>query len=706
MLEIWFSELFRLLKRSLMKKFWIGLLASLLMLGTAYAITKTPAKDITADVTNFNRNLNATDTDVQKALQTLNDLVVSGAVNWGQIGGVITNQNWSSITPYLNSGAMNWSSVINLELQRQGINWPSANLFVDGTNIGINTLSANQKLVVNGTIYSTSGGFEFPDNTIQTSAATSTPPGGSSGQYQYNNGGVFAGGSQLYTNGTNVGIGTTTPLALLDVNRKVYITSGGKVGIGTFLPSNSGLSFSITTSDIGIATSDGTDNGQLTISGGGQSGGTRGATIYFSGNELAGNQKGMLQLQSGAGDGSVAHGSNVIAFLNSSGSENMRLDNSSGNLGIGSQNPGSLLDVAGTARMTGFKLSTNPSSGYVLTSGSTGIGTWMPAAASGVTSIATSSPITGGTITTTGTIGISQATTSTDGYLSSTNWNTFNGKQANLSLVAGTYSDGKACTYASSGTLLNCNTTLPTGTINSGTINRVARYSGATTLDSSTLIFDDSTNVGIGSVTPGQVLDVQGVIRGSGGSVTAPGLVMGGSANNDTGIYSGGTDDLRFANAGVNTMTLNSNGNVGIGTTAPGKLLTLSGTAATLRVLDPASAATALDLINSNGTMSVSATQGNLGLVTQSSNGNIIFSPNTVEAMRIQVGGNVGIGTWKPSSPLTIKGSTVMQRLTGANTACSTTCGAFACYFGEDTGVLGTMVDCADATADVCFCSK
>jgi len=34
-------------------------------------------------------------------------------------------------------------------------------------------------------------------------------------------------------------------------------------------------------------------------------------------------------------------------------------------------------------------------------------------------------------------------------------------RQANLSLVAGTYADGKMCTYASSGTLLNCNTTIP-----------------------------------------------------------------------------------------------------------------------------------------------------------------------------------------------------------------------------------------------------
>jgi len=50
-----------------------------------------------------------------------------------------------------------------------------------------------------------------------------------------------------------------------------------------------------------------------------------------------------------------------------------------------------------------------------------------------VSSIATTAPLTGGTITTSGTLGITQATTSANGYLSSTDWNTFNGKQPALS---------------------------------------------------------------------------------------------------------------------------------------------------------------------------------------------------------------------------------------------------------------------------------
>ena len=46
-----------------------------------------------------------------------------------------------------------------------------------------------------------------------------------------------------------------------------------------------------------------------------------------------------------------------------------------------------------------------------------------------VTSIGTSGPITGGTITGSGTIGITQSGAAADGYLSSVDWNTFNNKQ-------------------------------------------------------------------------------------------------------------------------------------------------------------------------------------------------------------------------------------------------------------------------------------
>jgi hypothetical protein len=52
-----------------------------------------------------------------------------------------------------------------------------------------------------------------------------------------------------------------------------------------------------------------------------------------------------------------------------------------------------------------------------------------------VTSIATTSPILGGTITTSGTVSIQQADASKDGYISVTDWNTFNNKQNAITLT-------------------------------------------------------------------------------------------------------------------------------------------------------------------------------------------------------------------------------------------------------------------------------
>ena len=80
--------------------------------------------------------------------------------------------------------------------------------------------------------------------------------------------------------------------------------------------------------------------------------------------------------------------------------------------------------VTGTTTKT---LTLNEQSGNTITA------SWTDLNGTGtVTSIATTSPLTGGTITTSGTIGINKATTLVDGYLSATDWNTFNNKQSAL----------------------------------------------------------------------------------------------------------------------------------------------------------------------------------------------------------------------------------------------------------------------------------
>ncbi|MHC4543414.1 MAG: hypothetical protein ACYTDW_01680 [Planctomycetota bacterium] len=57
---------------------------------------------------------------------------------------------------------------------------------------------------------------------------------------------------------------------------------------------------------------------------------------------------------------------------------------SSGNIGIGKMSPSQKLDVAGTVQMTGFKMPTSAADGYVLTSDSSGVGTWQAAAGGGI----------------------------------------------------------------------------------------------------------------------------------------------------------------------------------------------------------------------------------------------------------------------------------------------------------------------------------
>lgn len=99
-------------------------------------------------------------------------------------------------------------------------------LVVKNGMVGIGT-APSKTLSVNGNIsfHGVGSTISFPDGTTQSTAATTTPPGGSAGSVQYNTGlGTFGGGSDLFWNADEVrfGIGTNLPRSTLQIKDVGY----------------------------------------------------------------------------------------------------------------------------------------------------------------------------------------------------------------------------------------------------------------------------------------------------------------------------------------------------------------------------------------------------------------------------------------------------------------------------------------------------
>ena len=186
-----------------------------------------------------------------------------------------------------------------------------------------------------------------------------------------------------------------------------------------------------------------------------------------------------------------------------------------------------------------------------------------------------------------------------------------------------------------------------------GTANYVTKWSDSDTITNS-IIYDNGTNVGIGTTSPtvGKLQVVGGRSSFAGNSETYAVRVsyLDGLGAYYFGATNSATPDAVFSNnAGTEIVRFTNGGNVGIGTTAPANTLQIGSVGTT--------GYSGNKFAIGDGTNVVVLHTAAVSYLT--ANGDIVVGAggNTTNQLYVKSGGNVGIGTSSPASLLHIYGS-------------------------------------------------
>jgi len=327
-----------------------------------------------------------------------------------------------------------------------------------------------------------------------------------------------------------------------------------------------------------------------------------------------------------------------IASFYGGATELIRIDNQ-GRLGIGTTTPNwnlqiasstktrlALSDISASANLKHWLISSMGGNFYVSTSSDALATSTIPALmvdSNGRVGIGTSSPshllslngllYASGPGTSTLTNGLNVGAINQTGSASSTFAN-------GIQLTAGCFRDSTGSCVGGGGT----------GTINSGTINRLSYYSAATTLDSANFlsVVTATNRFGIGTDTPMASLSIH---AGTGSTTLAIG---------STTMY----------------MLIDSSGNVGMGTSTPNSLLHIASTANTRLTLSDTDATLKHWFIESNNSFfSIGTTSDSL-------------LTSVTRALTINSSGYLGIGSTTPTQKISTDGLMYIGGAAGTST--------------------------------------
>jgi hypothetical protein len=203
------------------------------------------------------------------------------------------------------------------------------------------------------------------------------------------------------------------------------------------------------------------------------------------------------------------------------------------------------------------------------------------------------------------------------------------------------------------------------GFSNTPTTNYLTKWTSSGVIGNS-LIFDNGTNVGIGTASPQRPLHIHNptgnacvaqFTNSDSGSGAEDGLLVGITGTEEGAIILKESKPLWFATADTERMRITATGNVGIGTSSPVQTLHLkaaSGSTTGLR-LESSGGTTNFDILSSEG-------DGNVYLY-QRSNYGILFGTNNTERMRLTAGGRLAIGRTTPGTSLSVAGQSEVWQL-------------------------------------------